>query len=154
MPEEKVTLPDDIAAQLADLTFQLLVNCQEKERRLAETFGLSVSEFRCLRFFRLKDAYCIKDLAQLMELTSSRITRIVDGLERKGLVKRFIDPKDRRVIVVQLTSRGREFTRRLNENYIAIHDEILQHIDTRQHVQLIEGMQALLIALNKWMEKA
>jgi hypothetical protein len=39
------------AGMLADLTFNLLATCQEKESRLAEQHGLTQAEFRCLRSF-------------------------------------------------------------------------------------------------------
>lgn len=38
---------DKNAEQLANLTFNLLANCQEKETRLAEIHNLTQAEFRC-----------------------------------------------------------------------------------------------------------
>ena len=42
---------DHTAERLANLTFSLLANCQEKEIRLAEIHDLTQAEFRCLRLF-------------------------------------------------------------------------------------------------------
>ena len=52
------------ASKLADLTFKLLANCQEKEARLAEKYGLTQSEFRCLRLFNKDDVLNNKQIAE------------------------------------------------------------------------------------------
>lgn len=40
------------ALEIADLTFKLLTNCQEKEERLSKQLVLTISKFRTLRLFR------------------------------------------------------------------------------------------------------
>jgi DNA-binding MarR family transcriptional regulator len=73
------------ANQLADLTFKLLANCQEKEARLAEQYGLTQAEFRCLRLFGSKESSNNKAIAERMNLSPSRLTRIIDGLVKKTI---------------------------------------------------------------------
>lgn len=72
------------AEQLANLTFSLLANCQEKEVRLAEIHGLTQAEFRCLRLFNSEETVNNKKIAERMNLSPSRLTRIIDGLVKKS----------------------------------------------------------------------
>jgi DNA-binding MarR family transcriptional regulator len=133
------------AARLADLTFKLLANCQEKEARLAENYGLTQSEFRCLRLFNKKDVLNNKQVAERMNLSPSRLTRIIDGLVAKDYITRQIEPRDRRNIKV--------IVQKLNNAYVNIHKEILEDIAKPQHKPLINAMESLLVALQKWIAK-
>jgi len=81
------------ASRLANLTFSLLANCQEKEEHLAELHGLTQSEFRCLRLFGTDESLNNKTIAERMNLSPSRLTRIIDGLVKKKYIRREIDLK-------------------------------------------------------------
>ncbi len=141
------------ASKLADLTFKLLANCQEKEARLAESYGLTQSEFRCLRLFNKDDVLNNKQVAERMNLSPSRLTRIIDGLVVKGYIIRQIEPSDRRNMKVQLSKRGKVIVQKLNDAYVKIHKEILEDIDKTQHKPLINAMENLLVALQKWIAR-
>jgi DNA-binding MarR family transcriptional regulator len=49
------------------------------------------------------------EVAAEMQVTSSNVTFLVDGLEREGLVQRQPHPTDRRTVYVQLTDEGDRF---------------------------------------------
>ena len=141
------------ATKLADLTFKLLANCQEKEARLAENYGLTQSEFRCLRLFNKNDVLNNKQVAERMNLSPSRLTRIIDGLVAKDYIIRQIEPSDRRNMKVELSKRGKVIVQKLNDAYVKIHQEILEDINKSQHKPLINAMENLLVALQKWIAK-
>jgi len=52
------------------------------------------------------------ELSQKMYLHPSTITGVVDRLEKKGYVSRDRDREDRRVVMVQLTPKGKRLVRR------------------------------------------
>jgi len=141
------------ASKLADLTFTLLANCQEKENRLAEQYDLTQAEFRCLRLFGADECLNNKQIAERMKLSPSRLTRIIDGLVGKEYINRDINPADRRHMNVCLSEKGSLLVKQLNKAYVNIHHEILQDIDETQHKPLINAMTQLLSALEKWIAK-
>ncbi|MEE9448832.1 MAG: MarR family transcriptional regulator [Ignavibacteriaceae bacterium] len=141
------------ASRLANLTFNLLANCQEKEVHLAELHGLTQAEFRCLRLFGTDESLNNKTIAERMNLSPSRLTRIIDGLVKKRYIRRDIDSNDRRNMKVNLSTKGKSLVQQLNKAYVDIHEEILMDIDPSQHEQLIVAMTHLLEALEKWLEK-
>jgi DNA-binding MarR family transcriptional regulator len=141
------------ASRLANLTFSLLANCQEKEVHLAELHGLTQAEFRCLRLFGTDESLNNKTIAERMNLSPSRLTRIIDGLVKKRYIRRNIDSNDRRNMRVNLSTKGKALVQQLNKAYVDIHEEILLDIDPSQHEQLIVAMTHLLEALEKWLEK-
>ncbi|MBU2446027.1 MAG: MarR family transcriptional regulator [Bacteroidetes bacterium] len=145
---------ENTASNLADLTFRLLASCHEKEERLAKNHGLTQAEFRCLRLIQAGENINNREIAERMKLSASRLTRIIDGLVLKGYVMREIEPSDRRNMRVYLSSKGVEFTQRLNGDYLNIHKDILSDIDLVQHKPLINAMTHLLSALERWIAKS
>ncbi len=80
---------------------------RQYEDRLREDTGLSLNEALCL--CSINRGYQEPGLiAREMELSPSRLTRILDALEEHRLVERKIGDGDRRNIAVSLTYAGRE----------------------------------------------
>ena len=150
-PATRSTREPDEAAAIADLTFLLLADCHEKERRLSEQLRISVPEFRCLRWFRGARQLHVRELVERMSASPSRISRILADLEKDGLVTRTIDPDDRRGIVVVLTPKGVTFSEKLEERFTAIHREILAGIDPKIRGQIAESLSMLLASVTRWL---
>ena len=145
---------NNAAERLANLTFNLLARCQAKEEWLATQRGLFQAEFKCLRLFGTDRSLNCKQIAKRMNLSQSRLTRIIDGLVTKGYMNREIDQTDRRNMRVSLSRRGKILTNKIDKDFIDIHEEILQNIDVSKHESLINTMEHLLIATEKWLQKA
>lgn len=140
------------AAGIAEITFTLLMSCQEKEERFAKRIGLTRSEFRCLRFFGNEKKINIKTLVERMNVSGSRLTRVLDDLERKGFIKRSFDLKDRRSITIVLTKNGEKLITKMDDSYIQIHEEIMADIPKELREPLINGMKRLADSLNSWLK--
>ena len=141
------------ASRLANLTFNLLSTCQQKEGIFAEQYGLTQSEFRCLKMFDKKETINNKTIAKRMNLSASRLTRIIDGLVAKGYTEREINPSDRRNMDVNLSKKGTNLVQKLNLAYVNIHKELLEDIEESQHKPLIYAMTNLLGATERWLAK-
>ena len=141
------------ASQLANLTFSLLSTCQQKENLLAEQYGLTQAEFRCLKLFDKKETVNNKTIAKRMGLSASRLTRIIDGLVAKGYTEREINPSDRRNMDVTLSRKGTQLVQKLDLAYVNIHKELLENIELNQHKPLIHAMTNLLNAMEQWLAK-
>jgi len=94
---------DRLADIMTELTLRLFQNCREREARHAQKFGVAIAEFRCLRILYIFKSLSMNQLAGKMGLTCSRLTRIVDGLVDKKLMKREMNQNDRRAINISLS---------------------------------------------------
>jgi DNA-binding MarR family transcriptional regulator len=141
------------ATRLANLTFTLLSTCQQKESILAGQYGITQSEFRCLKMFDKKETLNNKTIAKRMNLSASRLTRIIDGLVAKGYTEREINPSDRRNMDVNLSKKGTNLMQKLDLAYVNIHKELLEDIEESQHKPLIYAMTNLLGAMERWLAK-
>jgi DNA-binding MarR family transcriptional regulator len=71
--------------------------------------GLTLNDYEALLVLTRAERGYMKrvDLARSLLLTPSGITRLLDGLERAGLVESVPCPHDRRVMYAQITDEGR-----------------------------------------------
>jgi DNA-binding MarR family transcriptional regulator len=80
------------------------------EQELGRRHGLGVSEFEVLDRLAESDRqkFRAQELADAVHLSQSALSRLIDRLERHGLVERSLCDADRRGIYVSLTGAGRQ----------------------------------------------
>lgn len=80
------------------------------ERELESKFDIGCSEFEILDLLaeHSPENCRMKDLALTSPLTQSALSRIVDRLEKAGMVIRLACADDRRAMFVELTVKGRK----------------------------------------------
>jgi DNA-binding MarR family transcriptional regulator len=74
--------------------------------RYQDPSGLSATQTSTLATVAHRGPLTLGDLAAREHVTPPTITRVVDKLEREGLVLRVPDPRDGRVVMVSLTAAG------------------------------------------------
>jgi DNA-binding MarR family transcriptional regulator len=65
------------------------------------------SQWLVLKLVKKNKIIRIKDLANLLDITSSAATQIVDGLVDKGLLMRKRNPDDRRTLKIELSEKSK-----------------------------------------------
>lgn len=75
--------------------------------------GASLQIWRVLAALREKDGRRMGDLSQTTSIEVSTLTRLVDNMEKGGLVERRRDGADARVVALHVTIAGRRLTRRI-----------------------------------------
>jgi DNA-binding MarR family transcriptional regulator len=88
---------------------------REARNRIGSRWNLTLPQFDVLaELTRAKrPGFTFVELSRLLLVTSGNLTGIVDRLEARQLVRREPDRKDRRVVRVKLTEKGRAMTRRM-----------------------------------------
>jgi DNA-binding MarR family transcriptional regulator len=101
-------VPADLTAQWRDLLAAHARTTVALDEALDE-FGLGVSEFEVLDRLACEcgERPRMQDLAPMVHLSQSALSRTVGRLEKDGLVVRAMCPEDRRGIAVCLTDEGR-----------------------------------------------
>ncbi len=75
--------------------------------------GATLQMWRVLAALRDQDGRRMGDLSMTTSIEVSTLTRLIDGMEKKGLVARRRDPQDARAIVLHATPAGRRLTQRI-----------------------------------------
>lgn len=91
----------------------------------------------------------LSELARLLNLENSSMSRTVDKLVTKGMVKRDIDPVDRRYLVINLTARGEEVYRKIEENMNLFFEKIYLALPAEKRNDVLESLNVLLASVEK-----
>ena len=84
-----------------------------------------------------------------MGLANSTLTRTVENLITKDLAIRGQDDQDRRVVLVTLTSKGRELRRSLEEARRELQGRILDGIQEGERLNVLHALERLNGAIEK-----
>jgi DNA-binding MarR family transcriptional regulator len=120
---------DEDPVQLADLLHGLTRRLRRSQTDGLAPLGLTPAQGRALRIIaRSQDEEPLRmtELADRLGIVPRSVTTVVDALEEAGLVRREVDPRNRRAILLRLTERGaavrddlREARRRAAEDLFA-----------------------------------
>ncbi len=113
--------------QLADLLHRLTRRLRRAQAERLAPLGLTPAQERALRIItRSEEPPRMAELADRLGIVPRSVTTVVDAREEAGLVRREIDPRNRRAILLHLTDRGtavreemREARRRAAEDQFA-----------------------------------
>jgi DNA-binding MarR family transcriptional regulator len=144
----------NLAEHLSNISNRLFTFQQEYYTRLAAERGLTEAEFRCLRLIGSDKGLSNKNIADRMNLSQSRLTRIIDGLVKKGYIAREVNQKDSRCLNLTLSRKAKAFIQRLNEQYNKLHLKVLKEINVSQQKHFINGMDKLFTETEKWIGKS
>ena len=75
--------------------------------------GTSLQAWRVLAALRERDGRRMGDLSTTTSIEVSTLTRLVDNMEKTGLVARRQDANDTRAVLLHVTAAGRRLTRRI-----------------------------------------
>jgi len=92
--------------------------------------GLSPTQYNVLRILRGAGEHglCCREAAERMITRDPDITRLVDRLERRGLLERARGSQDRRVVTVRITAAGRKILQDLDEPIAEFNRKRLSHL--------------------------
>jgi DNA-binding MarR family transcriptional regulator len=112
------------------------------DAELERAHGVPLSSFEVLHHlgFASEGRMRMCDLADSIHLSRSGLTRLVDRLERDGLLERCSCDHDARGAYACLTDRGREQLLQAKQTYVAaVREHFLSHFD-EQELELLVGM--------------
>ena len=124
----------------AYLNLQRTANAQSQ--RIAELLrghDLTPAQYNVLRILRGAGDRPLNasDIAGRMITRDPDVTRLVDRLEKRGLVERWRCTEDRRVVWTRISPAGRELIDPLDEPLDALHRRLLSHMPPEKLQTLI-----------------
>ena len=118
---------------------------EQKIGDVLKPHGLSSTQYNVLRILRGAGAEGVgcKEIASRMVTRDPDITRLMDRLEKRGLLTRDRDKEDRRVVVHKLTPAGLALVNAIDDPLDTAHREAMQHMNRgklRELIQLLEEL--------------
>ena len=101
---------------------------------------LSSTQYNVLRILRgASEGLPCGEIGNRMVTRDSDITRLLDRLEKRSLVSRCRESKDRRTVWARITPEGLELLARLDEPMLATHLKLLGHLGTKR-LNILAGL--------------
>jgi len=101
-------VPKVSLSEIFELLDQTARNLKRIQRQTYNQAGLTPPQYAVLHLLWERDGRPFKEFAEALVCTRATITGIIDTLERKGLVERCPNPRDRRSLLATLTEAGHE----------------------------------------------
>jgi DNA-binding MarR family transcriptional regulator len=87
------------------------------------------------------------ELSTALIITSGGMTKRLNALEGRGLIRREPDPTDRRSSAVSLTPEGKRLVEAILPEHVANEQRLLSELSTKERVELARLLETLAISL-------
>jgi DNA-binding MarR family transcriptional regulator len=134
--------PDECAKLVVDVA-PLVMRTIRAEMRRRRTPDLSVPQFRTLTFLSHHEGASLSAAAEHIGLTLPSMSKMIDGLVARNLVKREMHPDDRRRVTLALTARGQSAWGAARDATRTALAEKLSVLSAQDRIAVVQAMQAL-----------
>jgi DNA-binding MarR family transcriptional regulator len=111
------------------LPYRLSVASARVSRRFAALYGaelgISNPEWRVLAHLAQAGSVSVRDIFARVGMDKPKVSRAAARLEEAGLVRKTVDPQDRRLVALTLTPAGERLMARFGEIAAAFQEELL-----------------------------
>ena len=112
--------------------------------------GLTPEQFLLIDIIWNQGEMSQQKLADTMQKDKNSITKLINSLEKKGLIIRIRDENDKRSNIISLTHKSRDMKNYAKETGIKILDNILEGIDEEELRSFLSTLNKLTANMNKY----
>jgi len=134
-----LSTPREIAVGVVDVARMLKTYADQRARQ----FGISRAQWTVLVRLQRCEGLKQSELADMLELQPISLTRLLDRLERNGLIERRADPNDRRANRLHLTPAARPLLKRLGALGDGLMETVLQNVGAAAQEQLLRNLNVM-----------
>jgi DNA-binding MarR family transcriptional regulator len=113
------------------------------EMRSKRARGVSVPQFRSMAFLRTNEGASLSQVTEHVGLSMPAMSRLVDGLVRRGLLARDSSASDRRRVTLRLTTRGQDMIRAARKWTLQRLAGVLENLPKDQRSEIAGAMTVL-----------
>lgn len=126
--------------EVVELFFEVMkLNRSYSEERYG-SMNVYRGQYSCLFILERTGPISQKDLAARLRIRPSSAGEILGKLEQKGLVRRTVSSRDKRIILVSLTEEGRKSASQVRKNRAIAHKEMLSGLDEKEKEQFYRAL--------------
>lgn len=130
----------DQVKQLREYTRELECHLANMNQSDCCQCGVNTSQCFLLVEIGRKTGVCAKELAEILRVDKSSISRSVEELVQKGYVNRETSREDRRSVVLSLTESGRERFNRIEHDMEEKFRKVMAGIEKEKQEQVLEAL--------------
>jgi DNA-binding MarR family transcriptional regulator len=143
---DKATLKKIILLMMERDALDNFIFEQTFQKKISSKFkNLSKNQPVVIKIIGMEGEIMPSTIGKYTGMDKSSLTRMVDDLEKKGMVFRKTDPEDRRKVLVSLTEKGLECYKYSNQ----IIDELLKLVDEKDTEDYVKSLETMVRILRK-----
>jgi DNA-binding MarR family transcriptional regulator len=132
----------------------LLTSFYQRAEEEAVRYNLTATEFNLLRVCLRRQEECTAtELAQILPVDTSRISRMVTILVDRGLLRRRRLPSDRRMVMLSLSEEGVELTSRILDSINMRNTRLLEGIE-KDEIRVFASVVSRIVANHTAMQSS
>lgn len=137
-------MPDKVAI----LTKKTVLEFERLSNPVLQEYGLTGAQYRILKYLFAHEDEMVRqvDLERYYSLTHPTAIGLLQQLERKGFIRRQVNPNDSRSRVISLTEQASERRADLEHAGTELEERLTRALSEDERRQLIELLQKLLSA--------
>ena len=135
----------DFSRSLPMMLYQALDALLPKFRRIFNEYGLTEQQWRILRVLWEHKKIALGKLSDLTLIPSPSLVGIVDRLEFSEFISRDRSKKDRRVVYVSATKKGRDMEKKVMPRVLVTYNEIRESFEQDEWDQLIDSLKKITV---------
>jgi len=144
----------DTVQKYATLSGMLYKLCSKKERIRRQCLSLGRMECDLLNYLnQIGKPTCMNVLAEELKVSHSRITRIVDTLVKKKLVKRYPSEKDRRSWLGEVTAKGKATNENTIIDFLNLQEDLINRLPKNKVEEIYENIKLYVDAYHKALDE-
>lgn len=135
---------DGLPTEVLRCIRRILRKTSEHSRQLSRESGLTIPQLLCLRAIAEHEESTVARVSATVQLSAATVSRILDRLERQGLVTRERSRQDRRKVTLGLTEKGQT---RLAAVPVGLQDEFIrrfEELSTQRQGELLDALQQIV----------
>ena len=122
-------MPTSVDSDVLVLLYDVARHMRTYADQMARAHGMTRAQWVILARLERQPDLSQNELAAAAEVTPMTIARLIDRLEALGLVKRCVDPKDRRIWRLRLTPAAAPLLDEIKEMRAKLHAVMTKEID-------------------------
>lgn len=130
--------------QIIDLQRQIALALRDSAMPEWVELELTMAQFKVAFVVSMKGSLSVSAIAEILGVTQSTVSHLVDRLTQVGMVERIVDPDDRRRTIVQLAPRGSALMETLHQGHYRHAHALLSRVAPADLSALAQGLHAIL----------
>ena len=107
-------------------------------------YGIGHSQGKALRYIDINGKVIPKQIAEYYNLDKGSVTSLINGLEKKGLIKREPHPTDKRCFYLLLSTKAKQIMPNLNAVFVRWSEQLLHDFSKDDQKFLNECLQKMI----------
>ena len=142
--------PDNAKVNAEKLIFllpQLLKGLLKREDNFLTQGKISLPQMLALEHLSRAGTCRMSELAQTLSIQMASATGLADRMIKSGYIRRIPDPRDRRVVKIALTKKGKDVVDKIFDQKKKVMEDVFHRIsptDSRQYVNVLEKIVKIL----------